>query len=375
MASGPEYSGSINGSLKSTLKRKLDINNSQFGVISSASDLINTILPIAGGLLVDQFGICSSTIACMLFILLGNIIDSVGATADHYQTFVAGRIVFGLGQSVLETAQRKLYYQMFPNRGLALVYALDLGFVRICNILGKVTALPIANARGYAMTYWMSVIFTALSLIANVVVVFLMSKVHQIDRKIAFDKDMTKIHRIILTLPSGFFLFAVSWIFQPSVFSTFNKIVADLIKVHYNVSAEQGGYYSALTQVIPVVLTPVGGVFVDLYGRRPQFVPVRRFFKPLYLLTITSGSCRSLHSCIRPHSKDINTSNTPTHPVKRRILALHHLPSRFHSANYTPRQVSWPGVGNLEELHQLRRCHYECCGGQSAGHHPKRGGF
>lgn len=208
----------------------------------------------------------------MLFILLGNIIDSIGATADHYQTFVAGRIVFGIGQSVLETAQRKLYYQLFPHRGLALVYALDLGFVRICNILGKVTALPIANAKGYAMTYWISVVFTALSLIANVVVVFLL---HRIDRRTQFDKNMTKIHRVFLNLPSAFYLFAVSWIFQPSVFSTFNQIVADLVKVHYNVSAEQGGYYSALTQVIPVVMTPLGGVFVDLYGRRPQFVPVR----------------------------------------------------------------------------------------------------
>ncbi|TIB73171.1 MFS general substrate transporter [Wallemia mellicola] len=292
MSFGPEYSRSINGSLKSTLKSKLDINNSQFGVISSASDLINTILPIVGGFLVDQFGICSSTITCMLFILLGNIIDSIGATADHYQTFVGGGIVFGIGQSVLETAQRKLYYQMFPNRGLALVYAIDLGFVRICNILGKVTALPIANARGYAMSYWMSVVFTALSLTANLIVVFFMSKRNRIDCKVVFDKDTTKIHRILMTLPSGFFLFAVSWIFQPSVFSTFNKIVADLVKVHYNVSVEQGGYYSALTQVIPVVMTPLGGVFVDLYGRRPQFVPVAA---GLYIIVYALIAKTSVH--------------------------------------------------------------------------------
>ena len=62
---GPEYSSSINGSLKSTIKKNLNVDNTQFGVISSASDLINTVLPIIGGYLSDAYGVVCCHMLCM----------------------------------------------------------------------------------------------------------------------------------------------------------------------------------------------------------------------------------------------------------------------------------------------------------------------
>ena len=123
----------------------------------------------------------ATTISCSSLIILGNIINAAGATSYSYSTFVAGRIIFGLGQSVLETAQRKVYYQLFPKKYLALVYALDLCFVRIINVLSKVTGVPLYNAGGFSIPYWVTVIFSGCSLCKLLVkIIFCISPVTHI---------------------------------------------------------------------------------------------------------------------------------------------------------------------------------------------------
>ena len=115
---------------------------------------MNSIVPALLATFVDIHG-TSLSIIFTFFIMTGNIIDAVGATKNSYETFVAGRIIFGFGTAILETAQRKLYYQMFSGHGLTLVFALDLAFTRAVNVLGKVSAIPIAErANDYSMTYW-----------------------------------------------------------------------------------------------------------------------------------------------------------------------------------------------------------------------------
>ncbi|KAM5354901.1 hypothetical protein ACJ41O_001547 [Fusarium nematophilum] len=47
------WTGSALGPLKNTLRNELGINNTQFGVISSADAFVNTIFPIVGGLVLN----------------------------------------------------------------------------------------------------------------------------------------------------------------------------------------------------------------------------------------------------------------------------------------------------------------------------------
>ncbi|KAF4973678.1 hypothetical protein FSARC_67, partial [Fusarium sarcochroum] len=54
---GSSFSENTLGPLKSTLKKQLDITNSQYGAISSATSLVNTILPIIGGWGLDHYGV------------------------------------------------------------------------------------------------------------------------------------------------------------------------------------------------------------------------------------------------------------------------------------------------------------------------------
>lgn len=50
---GQTWTGSSLGPLKSTLRKELGINNTQFGVISASDGIINSIWPIIGGICLD----------------------------------------------------------------------------------------------------------------------------------------------------------------------------------------------------------------------------------------------------------------------------------------------------------------------------------
>jgi hypothetical protein len=55
-ATGSSYAESTLSPLKSTLRKELKITNAQYGAIASASSLVNTILPIIGGIGMDHWG-------------------------------------------------------------------------------------------------------------------------------------------------------------------------------------------------------------------------------------------------------------------------------------------------------------------------------
>lgn len=53
---GAAFAESTLGPLKSTFVRELKINNAQFASISTASNLVNTVLPLIGGTVMDYYG-------------------------------------------------------------------------------------------------------------------------------------------------------------------------------------------------------------------------------------------------------------------------------------------------------------------------------
>lgn len=55
-ATGSSYAQLILSPLKSTVRKELKITNAQYGALASADNLINTILPLIGGIGMDYWG-------------------------------------------------------------------------------------------------------------------------------------------------------------------------------------------------------------------------------------------------------------------------------------------------------------------------------
>lgn len=105
---GRRWASSTLGPLKNTLRNELGINNAQYGVMSSADGLVNTLLPIFGGMLLDWWGPNSVTLVCTTVMLGGNALAAGATNLGKWRVLVAGQIIEGLGVAVLDSAQHKV---------------------------------------------------------------------------------------------------------------------------------------------------------------------------------------------------------------------------------------------------------------------------
>lgn len=111
---GHTWTGSALGPLKNTLREELGINNTQFGVISSADAFVNTVFPIIGGLILDWWGPNIVTLCCTSVILVGSIVAAVGVQIGLWRLLVSGHVLMGFGIAVLDSATQKVATSITP---------------------------------------------------------------------------------------------------------------------------------------------------------------------------------------------------------------------------------------------------------------------
>lgn len=76
---GSNYTQSSLSPLKSTIRKKVPgVTNAKYGVISSSDQLINGVLPIFSGIIIDYYGPSFGSLVSSSFILLGAIVRAIG---------------------------------------------------------------------------------------------------------------------------------------------------------------------------------------------------------------------------------------------------------------------------------------------------------
>ncbi|GAA5993852.1 hypothetical protein JCM5350_004396 [Sporobolomyces pararoseus] len=291
---GSNFASSSISPLKSTIKKELGVNNAQYADIATADSLINTVLPIVTGIAVDYFGPLSTAIYASTVVLIGTILSAVGASVSSYPLVLIGHIVLGFGSTTIETVQSKIY-SFYSVGMMGFVYGLDIAIGRVYNLIGKLTAVPIAEGTGnWAWTFGVAAIFCAFTWILTLAFFFYertFPSEHRVPtgRQAAQRKaeaagevrpgfwhiwkaDRKFFVASILSIPACFWLIDISQLFQSGAVLTYTSNLADTIRVTRNATNAAAGYTSAIGQVIPIVLTPVLGVFFDRFGRRMHWV-------------------------------------------------------------------------------------------------------
>ncbi|KAH7311536.1 major facilitator superfamily domain-containing protein [Stachybotrys elegans] len=299
---GSSFSESTLGPLKKTLIKKLDITNAQYGAISSATSLVNTVLPIVGGYALDYYGVEWGSLACSVFIFLGAVVSAAGSNQDSFGLVMGGRIIMGFGSTVIETCTSKILAHWFQHRGLGLVYGLDISIGKLIVLMARATAVPMRDATefwGWAL--WIPAIVCFVNLLQNIFYVWwawsrpewaqiptgqkLSREQQQNDGLRAGNDQATAIstksvHRTtvlpdwrnLLRVPRFFWLVVCTQILQAGTVGGFNGLSADIITLTRGSTEQLAGYTSAVQQVIPVVAAPFVGMFFDLVGFRMMFV-------------------------------------------------------------------------------------------------------
>ncbi|KAJ7337538.1 major facilitator superfamily domain-containing protein [Mycena albidolilacea] len=279
--------------LKSTLKAELKINNAQYGVIASANSLVNTVLPIIGGIAIDWFGPEWGSMLSSVCVFLGTLVSGIGASRSSYRALVAGNVILGLGSNTIESCQSKLYTHWFYGNHLGFVYGVDIAFGRVINSNHlKATSIPIAEGTGWwGWSIWASTISTSIpcimaaaTLAINVAYIFFESRLPKASRLVSgreAAKRKTDANQgatreawfaAIFAIPAAFWIITISQLLQSGDVSAYSSIQADLITQTRGSSRLVAGYTSSISQIIPIFVTPMVGALFDRYGRRMYYV-------------------------------------------------------------------------------------------------------
>ncbi len=111
--------------------KRLNTSPAQYGTISSATSLVNTILPVIGGYGLDYYGVewyvflssaslsvgyladnskCRGSLACSIVIFLGAVVSAAGSNQDSFDLVVGGRVLMGFGSTVIESCTSKVSF-------------------------------------------------------------------------------------------------------------------------------------------------------------------------------------------------------------------------------------------------------------------------
>ncbi|KAJ9115453.1 hypothetical protein QFC22_005211 [Naganishia vaughanmartiniae] len=298
-----------------TIKKEVPgVTNAKYGVIASSDQLINGILPIFSGIVIDYYGPSFGSLVSSGFILLGAIVRAIGGQRSSFPIILGGQILFGIGSTTIETAQSKLYTHWYRGtakggRGwIGFIYGLDIAMGRVFNLSGNLSAIPITNSTGkWYWAFWIGAILCAVTFAINIVYVFVeksLPKEAQIvtglqvarrarrhaivveDEKrhtnsdsgddvtnfqplTPFSKDHFKFIAIsIKAIPAAFWFIVVSQLLQAGVVGAYTSNLSEAIEITRGTSKLTAGYTSAIGQIIPIVMTPIVGLCFDLFGRR-----------------------------------------------------------------------------------------------------------
>ncbi|KAJ6505992.1 major facilitator superfamily domain-containing protein [Mycena vulgaris] len=268
--------------LKSTLKNELEINNAQYGVIASANSLVNTVLPVIGGIAIDWFGPEWGSMLSSVCVLLGTLVSGIGASRSSYRALVVGNVVLGLGSNTIESCQSKLYTHWFYGNHLGFVYGVDIAFGRVTNTISKATSIPIAEGTGWwGWSIWIPCIMAAVTLLINTAYIFFERRLPRESRLVSgreiakrrADANQPEGTRkawfaAIIAIPAAFWIITLSQLLQAGNVNAYSSIQADLITQTRGSSRLVAGYTSSISQIIPIFVTPMVGALFDRYGRR-----------------------------------------------------------------------------------------------------------
>ncbi|KAK5365795.1 hypothetical protein LTR20_009597 [Exophiala xenobiotica] len=275
---GSQWSSGITGAMKSTLKKELDINNTQFSLLEASEDFMTTALMLLSGVVTDRIGGAGAMLYGNIIYSVGSILVAGAAQVRSYKFMVAGRVVRSLGDVATQVAQYKVFSSWFaPNHGFASTLGFELGIGKIGAFVGKSSANIIAKNTGdFAWVFWVAVI---MNLVTNVMtgVFYWFTKVA--NRKFRGSRDPATGERLseknrkfelrkVVELPWAFWCIQAFSLFETSTAIVFLQNATELAEQRFSTSSITAGWYTATLQYAGFFVVPVLGIFLDLFGNR-----------------------------------------------------------------------------------------------------------
>ncbi|RCH95918.1 hypothetical protein CU098_010196, partial [Rhizopus stolonifer] len=275
LAMGSHFAAHTLGAMKSTIKKEFGISNSQYGILQSSVSIVNTILPLIGGIFIDAFGTIPGSIMTTVLIATGNILVAASTSTANLSMMILGRILYGIGSGTVVIVQETILSQWFQGRSLAAVIALMMTISRLSSFLAQATVVPIADWSGwYGYGFWFSAFLCVFSLLVNLIYIVLLKAVSDFDQKHCqvqqqvIERKKSFSWSKLMYLPHSYWLIASMEFLLGGAWGCFLHINSEFVKFQFGYPDSQAAAVASVAQLLPIFLMPVLGLCVDKFGKR-----------------------------------------------------------------------------------------------------------
>ncbi|KAI8338603.1 major facilitator superfamily domain-containing protein [Chlamydoabsidia padenii] len=272
---GSHFAAHTLGAMKNTIKEEFGISNSQYGVLQSSVAIVNTILPVFGGIFIDAFGTVPGSVCATVLITSGNVLVALSTHSANWNMMILGRVLYGIGSGSVVIVQETILSQWFRGKSLAGVVALMLTVSRLASFLAQATVMPIANWSGwYGYGFWFSAMLCFLSLVINLFYIILLKKVSPVSnvdqcKNVQTIKQKKTFYWVkLLYLPHAYWLIVTMEFLLGGGWGCFLHINSEFVKYRFGYNNTHAAAIASVAQFLPIFLMPLLGVVVDRYGKR-----------------------------------------------------------------------------------------------------------
>eukprot|EP01087_Luapelamoeba_hula_P018051 TRINITY_DN575_c0_g1_i1.p1 TRINITY_DN575_c0_g1~~TRINITY_DN575_c0_g1_i1.p1 ORF type:complete len:479 (-),score=42.01 TRINITY_DN575_c0_g1_i1:55-1491(-) len=226
----------------------------------------NMILCFFGGYIIDRVtGVRWGSILFCGFILLGELMFSVGVQFKLYYLALVGRFVFGLGGESLTVAQNTYTARWFNGKQLALAFGLVLSFSRIGSSV-NFAVTPFLAAISVPTAIWFGACTCVFSFGACVCLALLDWHGRKRVKEVSTDEDISFKH--ILRFPlATWIVYGICVFFYIGVL-TFYTVASDIMQhTGPEFSEETATLFVSIPNFVSIFAAPLFGYIIDKFGR------------------------------------------------------------------------------------------------------------
>ncbi|KAJ5864648.1 uncharacterized protein N7529_006564 [Penicillium soppii] len=281
---GSHWSSGVTGAMKSTIKKQMHIDNTQFSLLEASENFMATVLLLISGVITDRVGGAEMIVYGNVVYTIGSILVAAATTVRSFNFMIGGRIILALGDIATQIAQYKMFSSWFPpSNGFASTLGFELAIGKIGGFVGKSTANIIAKKTGnFAWVFWTSVFMNLFTNFASAAFWFFnkyCNKHFKGRRDTATKEQLTEKNRKfelqkMFEIPWMFWAVMAFSVFQTSAATVFSQNATELAEKRFNVDSIKAGWYSSLSQYAGFFLVPCLGVFIDVLGNRASVLCV-----------------------------------------------------------------------------------------------------
>eukprot|EP00093_Oithona_nana_P014307 14307.XXX_1090838_1092743_1 [CDS] Oithona nana genome sequencing. len=272
------------GALQKEIKDAMGISTYQFSQLYAWYSWPNVILPIVGGYLMDSvFGIRLGTVIFASFIILGQIVFSLGGLTNSFGLMQIGRFVFGIGGESLAVAQNTYAVSWFKGKELNMVFGFQLSVARVGSTVNFSLMAPLYKyiSQWYnphtavGWTLMVAGLTCVMSFVCAVILGLMDKRAERILKKASVtDTGETFTFRDVLSFPTSFWLLSIVCLAYYVAIFPFISLGQVFFMKKFDFSSSNANFITGLIYLLSAPASPILGILIDKTGRNVMYCTV-----------------------------------------------------------------------------------------------------